>query len=376
MMNKINKGIVTLEVIVPSPEKFLNLLWKEDINIAHIKRESITTIILSIDYRDYDTLVAITNKCRGKVILIKEKGGIFFFKGLLKKKSLLVGGVIFIGILFYLSTYIWAIEIKTEKNVSPYEIRRDLKYLGIKPGMSKSQIDVYDLESKLDGINDNIMWLRIRIEGSTLKVTIEEKVNPPRLQGVTIGDSIAKIGGEVKRIYVTSGRALVTPGDIVKEGDVLIEGIQGKEENQYEVPAKGVVVANTFYERAIEMQISGTSLERTGDLQEDIYISIFGKKVYLKKAISTFEYYDKIIDNNTIFSTIKYYEKKEKEIQVEREAAIEEGTLKLEESLRKNLTNNAKIIDKNLSVENIEGGKIRVKVVFVVEQDISLEVTE
>lgn len=375
MNENLNKGIVIIEVLVPYPEKFLNLLWNNNIEISSAKRISITTLRITINYRDFDDVVTLIKKVGGKYKVVAKKGNVFLIMRLKSKKTLLIGVVLFLGILYGLSTYVWGIEIKTGDNVSPYEIRQDLKKIGIKPGMRKKDIDVYTLETKLEEINKDILWLRIRIEGSTLKVLIEEKVNPPKQEEVAVGDCTAEMGGEIKRIYVTSGTAMVTPGDFVKEGDVLITGIQGKEGGEYNVEAKGTVIANTFYERAMEVQISGTKMERTNKTDKDIYLNLWGVKIYLKKAINTFEYYDKIKENNGIFNVVHYYEKKEKEVNVERDKAIEEAIIKLEESLKKNLNNDAIISDRNVSVEDLSDGKIKVKVIFIVEQDIAHVVT-
>lgn len=375
MNENLNKGIVIIEVLVPYPEKFLNLLWNNNIEISSATRISITTLRITINYRDFDDVVTLIKKVGGKYKVVAKKGNVFLIMRLKSKKTLLIGVVLFLGILYGLSTYVWGIEIKTGDNVSPYEIRQDLKKIGIKPGMRKKDIDVYTLETKLEEINKDILWLRIRIEGSTLKVLIEEKVNPPKQEEVAVGDCTAEMGGEIKRIYVTSGTAMVTPGDFVKEGDVLITGIQGKEGGEYNVEAKGTVIANTFYERAMEVQISGTKMERTNKTDKDIYLNLWGVKIYLKKAINTFEYYDKIKENNGIFNVVHYYEKKEKEVNVERDKAIEEAIIKLEESLKKNLNNDAIISDRNVSVEDLSDGKIKVKVIFIVEQDIAHVVT-
>ena len=375
MNENLNKGIVIIEVLVPYPEKFLNLLWNNNIEISSAKRISITTLRITINYRDFDDVVTLIKKVGGKYKVVAKKGNVFLIMRLKSKKTLLIGVVLFLGILYGLSTYVWGIEIKTGDNVSPYEIRQDLKKIGIKPGMRKKDIDVYTLETKLEEINKDILWLRIRIEGSTLKVLIEEKVNPPKQEEVAVGDCTAEMGGEIKRIYVTSGTAMVTPGDFVKEGDVLITGIQGKEGGEYNVEAKGTVIANTFYERAMEVHISGTKMERTNKTDKDINLNLWGVKIYLKKAINTFEYYDKIKENNGIFNVVHYYEKKEKEVNVERDKAIEEAIIKLEESLKKNLNNDAIISDRNVSVEDLSDGKIKVKVIFIVEQDIAHVVT-
>ena len=45
--------------------------------------------------------------------------------------------IIFLCIIYYLSTYIWSIEIDVQKNISPFEIRKQLNEIGIKPGIDK-----------------------------------------------------------------------------------------------------------------------------------------------------------------------------------------------------------------------------------------------
>lgn len=375
-MESLNKGIIIVEVLVSSPERYLNLLWKNHIKLSDIKRKNIKKLVLTIEYKDYDKVLEITEKCSGKIKIIKRKGKIFLFHKMMGKKSILLAVVIFLGILYFLSTYVWAIEIKTEYNLSPYEVRQDLKELGIKPGMRKSDIDVYSLETKLEGKNKDILWIRIRIEGSTLKVLIEEKINPPAIIQSENGDCIAQMSGEIKRIYVTSGTAQVVPGDFVKQGDVLIAGIQGKEGEEYEVPGKGIVIANTFCERTMEVQVSGNELIRSGQKDKDTYLDFWGVKIYLKKAINNFTNYDKIEESNGFLSTVNYYEKKETQINVDKDEIINKAAEELEKSLLKNLKNEAIISGKNISVEDVGEGKIRVKVMFIVEQNIAYDVAK
>lgn len=369
------KGIVSAEVIVIKPELFLNILWKSDIEVVNVKRVNVTTLLISFDYRDYDKVVELVDAQKGKINILKKRGSIFTLKKMKRKKILVVGAVLIVGIIYFLSTFIWKVEIKTEKNISPYEVRKDLKRLGINGIIKKSDINVYNLEKKVEDINKGVLWIRIRIEGSTLKIRIKEKVNPPILKGGSVGDCIAERAGEIKRIFVNSGTAKVAPGDMVKEGDVLITGVQGKEGSEYSVTSEGVVIANTFYEKIMETQKSGTILDRTGNRDKDIYIKLFGAKIYLKKAINKYKYYDKIEDKNGFFNEIFYYEKSEKKITESEDEIISNAVKKLEESLKKNLRNDASIIDKNVTVEEVGNGKIRVKVMFCVEQNIAMVIT-
>ena len=276
----------------------------------------------------------------------------------------------FLLILLYLSTFIWSIEINTRNNLSPYEIRQDLFDLGIMPGIKKKEIDVKELEKKIEDINSDILWIRARIEGSTLKISIEEKVNPPQIVEEEMGNLVSKMEGEVSRVYVFSGRSVVHKGDLVKPGDVLIEGINGKEENPYEVVPDGVVMANTFYEKSMVMKIEGTELKRNGNKDTDIYLEVMGKKIYLKKAIKGFKEYDKIEESGKIFKKVNYYEKEEVPVQLTKEEAVDNAVEQLQESLYNNLTREAKIIDKIVTTKDESNGNIIVNVIFVVEQNI------
>lgn len=363
-------GKIVVEVNILKPERLLNILWNKNVNVINIKRVDIATIRISIDYNDYDILVEAVRNLNGKSKIV-SKTGILFIVGKLKSKLFLaIGGVLFLTILLYLSTYVWSIEINTKKNVSPYELRQQLYSIGIKPGISKDEIDVKDIEKQLENMNSEILWLRARVEGSTLKIFIEEKVNPPEIKEGKYGNLVAKMDGEVSRVYAFSGRSSVHIGDMIKAGDIVIEGINGKEEDPYQVVPDGVVMANTFYEKSMTTKIEGTELKRSGEKDSDIYIKILGKKIYLKKAIKGFKDYDKIEESGKIINKVNYFEKKEYPVQLSKEEAIDKAVKELEESLYSNLTREAKIIDRIINTSDSSDGNILVNVVFVVEQNI------
>ncbi|GAA0108334.1 sporulation protein YqfD [Clostridium tertium] len=365
-----DSGKVVVEVNILKPERLLNILWNENINVINVKRIDVATIRVTIDYNDYNVLIDVVKRLNGKSKVIGSTGILFFIGKLKSKLFLAIGGGIFIALLLYFSTYVWSIEITTKKNVSPYELRQQLYEIGIKPGISKNKIDVKDVEKKLEDVNSDVLWLRARIEGSTLKIFIEEKVNPPEVKEEKQGNLVAKMDGEVSRVYAFSGRSAVHVGDMVKAGDIVIEGINGKEEDPYEVVPEGVVMANTFYEKSMTTKVEGTELKRSGEKDSDIYVEVFGKKIYLKKAIKDFEEYDKIEESGKIIKKANYFEKREFPVTYTKEEAIDSAVNELEESLYNNLTREAKVVDRIISTKDSSDGNIIVNVVFVVEQNI------
>lgn len=375
IFNKLLSGKLTIEVKALKVEKILNAIWNKNISINKVIKLDLTTIMFEVDYADYDEVLAIIKRYKGKMRITNRNGWIFRLIRLRKRISLVLGMFIFFGIIYGLSNYIWAIDIETKENLTPFEVRRELDSIGIKPGLKKSDINVYEIERKMQTINNQIMWIRTRIEGSTLHLVIEEKINPPSTEVKENDSVVAKCDGEVERVYTYSGNPAVAPGDIVKEGDVLIYPVQGREGFEVETKPKGKVIANTFYEKYMEVQISGDKLERSGKKQSDVYLSFWGKKIYLKKVINKFTYYDKIEENNGVFNSVTYFEKKATTVNEDKDKIIEDASNKLEASLKKSLSNDVKITNKDIVTEDVGDGKILVKVMFTVEQDIAKNIS-
>lgn len=371
IFGKLLSGKLTIEVKALKVEKILNAVWNKNIPVNRVIKLDLTTIMLDIDYSNYNKVLTIIKKYKGKVRIISRNGWIFRLISLRKRISLVLGVFIFFGVIYILSNYIWSIDIETKENLSPFEVRRELESIGIRPGLKKSYINVYEIERKMQTINDQIMWIRTRIEGSTLHLVIEEKINPPSTEIKESNSVVAECDGEVKRVYTYSGNPAVAPGDIVKEGDILIYPVQGREGFEVETKPKGKIIANTFYEKYMEVQVSGDKLERSGNKQSDVYLNFCGKKIYLKKVINKFTYYDKIEENNAFFNRVTYFEKKATTVNEDKEKIIEDASNKLEQSLKKDLSNDASVINKDITTEDVGDGKILVKIIFTVEQDIA-----
>lgn len=369
--DSIKNGTITIEIQGMHPESVVNAMWAQGIDIKNLKRINITTLNLDINIRSLSNVKEIgkIKKCKVKVL---RASGILRILSKVKNSGLLISGIaIFIFLIYYLSLYIWNINIDETKVLSPYEIRQQLLTYGIKPGIKKSSVNIYDLEDELKKDDDRIMWARARIEGGTLRIKIEEKQNPPSIKAPeNNGDVIAKCDGQIVRFYTTSGSAVISKGDIVKKGQVLIQGIQGKEGFTYETPAEGTVIAKTFYEDSKNVKIKGINNVRTGNKDKDIYLNILGKKLYLKKCDVKYSKYDKIEESGKIFNNTIYYEVKEEAFERNVDDVVADEVKKMEEELMKNLDKSSVIADRIIDKE-INDTNVNIRTVFIVEQDIA-----
>ena len=343
----LKKGQVKVEIKTFDINKLLNVLWRNGINVENVKKIDVVTVTLNVDYSDYGKLKTYVKRLNGKVKIISSKGMIFFLSRAKKSISIFVGVLIFLVGLYIYSGFIWRIDIETKKNIAPFEIRTMLNDFDIKPGVKKSSVNVYGLERKLENGHGDIMWVNARIEGGTLKIKVEEKVSPKikeENENKEFKNIVASMDGEIKRI----------------------------EGGEYEVDAEGEVTANTFYEKTIELQVQGKKEERTGEVDSDIYLEIMGKKIYLKKPTKEFNKYDKIESTGKFINRNLYYEKIDKDIVDDKETIINKAVELMKNSINKEISKQSKIVDNIITTEDLGEGKIRLKVLFVVEQNIAL----
>ena len=365
---------LTVEVKVFKKEQLLNLLLNNNIIIKNSRTVDRFTIRFDVNYSDYKYVRKLVKRLKGKIKIVNKSIFLKILMGLRNNIGLPIGIISGFIVLLILSNFVLRISIEGKSYLAPYEVRSELKKMGIKPGMLKSSIDVSKIEKDLEKNLEEIMWINARVEGGTLKIKYEEKILTsvkPKNEELIGTEKVAIMDGKIKRVYATSGVAKVKEGDIVKKGDILIVGEQGEDETVKEkVVPEGVVLADTFYEKNIELKVSGEEEVYTKNKDEEIYISIYGKKIYLKKPTKEFENYDKIEQKGKILNKNIYYEKKRGKIIESKESIIKEAISKLEHSVTKEISRDSIIIDKIITEEEIEDGKINLKVLFVVEQNI------
>ena len=166
----IKASYVRVRIEAVEIEKILNYLWNKKVEVRNIKNNNKFSVDLQIELKDYSVLREGVKKARGRMMVLDRKGTSFFWLRLNSRKFLVLGIAIFFCVLYYLSTFIWKVEIVTERYLAPVEIRNMLKEYGIDVTTKKSAINVVEVEKALVRDFDEIMWIKVRIEGSKLSV--------------------------------------------------------------------------------------------------------------------------------------------------------------------------------------------------------------
>ena len=360
-------GKMKLKIITKVPEQILNIIWKRNIKVVNVNRENLYTISLIVNSENFSEIKKICDETNSNLSVVKVSkilGLVLNFKAYL---TLAFGVGVSLGIILFLSMFIWKIDIVGDKHISPYEVRQVIKELGVHKGMLKHKIDTDFLEEQLIDKNKNVLWSKVRVQGSTLQIEVVESFSPPVIEiDESLGKIVAGKDGEIVRIYTQSGTAVVEKGNIVKKGDVLIEGYQGKENGTYEVPPIGSVIAKTFLEFEEVIELEGTKSVNTKDKVNEYYI-------FFKKYKDEFENFERVSCDSKFIKKNIYYEIDKSSYSLDSEnvkkSLIEHYTKYVKQNLKQTDT-----IVGVLVKDEIVGNKLNLKMSFVIEEDIGIKV--
>ena len=318
------KGYVIIRVEGLTLERFLNLAATNDIYLWDISRESYTVLQMKATIEGFKALKGIVRRVGCRVEIIDKKGLPFLFYRLKARKMLGFGFILFLGIIFFLSSLIWNIEIVGNERVKTEEIIKILEKEEIKRGIIKYKIDKDYIKYLLLNEFDNLSFLSVDIKGTKLLIEMKEQDLPPeRINRDVPCNIVATKKGVILKAIARNGRAVVRKGDVVKEGDILITGVILDEHSQKQilVHAEGEVLAKTIYSHRIDEPTIKTIKEETGRTYTRREFKIGDKGVQFFKGEIPFKDYIEEVEEVKPFNidvdlSIKVFVHQYKEVEI------------------------------------------------------------
>ena len=369
-------GYLTINVEGYFIERFINMCRNKNILLWNIKRKNSSFIICKIGIKEFKKIRDIARKTKCKITITSKKGIPFIFEKYKKRKIFLLMMCIISGLLFVLSQFVWNIEVKiTGDTLNEDEIINSLNENGLYIGEKKSSIDVKEIINNVRLKREDISWIGIEIKGTNAIVEVVEAEEKPEVVDENDYCSIVSDKpGKILKVIANNGTAMVKPGDIVKEGSLLIAGwIEGKYTGTRFVRADGKIDALVWYTETGSVKLNEKKIEKTGNTEKKYALNINNFRINLYKKLSNFEKYDTIYTAKKIKIFSNFYipveliecnnfEIKEENVNYSEDEAKAEAKRRAEEKL------NDKVKDK----ENIRN----VTVNYTVEEDeVKAEVT-
>lgn len=366
-------------------EKFLNICSRRQILLWDVKVQKDHILTMRMSINGFKLIRPIAKKTGCKVRLLKKIGLPFVFNRYRRRKAFFAGALLFVALIYAMTSFIWSIEITGNKNIETSRLESILSESGIKTGALKYSINTDNAVSNmLLGTND-ISWVSIVLKGTKVKVELRERLKVPEIiPRHEPCDIVASKDGLIKQVIATEGIEAAGEGDTVKKGQVLISGkipLKG-EENKFRLAhAMGTVSARTWYEEEEAVILSKYERQRTGNVINHNSLILFSRKLDMFHKKISFRYYEitevrkKLsIGEDLVFPiewvTVNIYEESVVPVFIKEEDAREAAIKSAYKKLTEQLSENAEIIKKDVKfIERDEKGLV-VKVILECVEDI------
>ena len=292
-------GYVRIEVEGYYIERFINICTNNKILIWNLKREKGVKLYLSIGVNDFKKLSAIARKTNCKIKILRKKGIPFLLNRYKKRKIFAIFLILVMLIIFISSKYVWNVNISVKDDLQLENIEEDIKLLGISKGVKKDEIDTDKVINELRLKRDDIAWVGIDIEGTTVKINIVKADKAPNIvNNSDYCNIVASKSGVIQKIIAQTGTAVVKVGDTVQKGDILIAGyMEGKYTDTRYVHSMGEVEALVSYQKSKEVKFK-VSDEKTYSLDEAVKI---GSEEIMAEVQESFGEEKEIVDKKIDF---------------------------------------------------------------------------
>lgn len=208
-----------------SPERILNSAARAGVNLWNVKSRNgrLTAHVAKSQYKEMRPLA---RKSRLRLRICERHGLPFIVHKYHKRTGVLVGVIVFAAVLYVLSLYVWEVQISGNVELSTDQVEQVMSEIGISPGTLKKEIHAGLMEQSIMVRLPEVSWVSINMQGSQVKIELRESVVPPKIIPNDEPCNItAAYAGQILRLEVYTGTAMVKNGDAVTPGKLLVSGI-------------------------------------------------------------------------------------------------------------------------------------------------------
>ena len=275
------RGQVQLRVECAFPERVLNLCSARGLSFWDLEWESPGAFTCRMRRRDWHRLRPAAEQLGCSAAVLHRQGAPYFLSWLKCRPALAVGLVLCGTALFLSSFFIWEFEITGNHTVPEERILRALEHCGVKRGTFGMVLNGADIRNHVLLDVPELLWIQVNVSGCRAAVEVRERRDwPELLDRRTPSNVIARRPGLVLELRAGDGVGVVTPGSVVREGELLISGVEDTETTGARVLAgRGSVTARTWYTLQASAPLHTLRRQYTGEVRRRYSLTVGTKRV-------------------------------------------------------------------------------------------------
>ena len=273
------QGSQLAEIQCACPERVLNLLGARGILFWDLQWESEICLRLRMLPAQEPALQEIAEQTGAELTILRRRGVPVLWRRFRRRYVLLAGFAAFWLLLFGGNLFIWEFRVSGNDTVPTEAVLRALENYGITIGSPGLKIDQEDMRNHVLLELHDVSWLTVNVKGCVAHVQVVERQKPPEIaEEKGVWNIVARRDGLVTQVQALNGRALVSAGSTVTEGQLLVTGIyETRDQRTYMTHSLGTVTARTWHELSVSVPLEIT--EKSGEKREKTALSVdFGKK--------------------------------------------------------------------------------------------------
>lgn len=203
----------------------INKLQKQGIELENVKKLSNKRLRVCIKFNQIEKFFAIMEElCYTDNVKIKTAGVLYPLYYLYKNVGLIIGALLFVALNIYFNGFIYKIEYTGSGSILQTQVEKCLTENGVTPFSRLSKQQIQTLDEKILASFDRLSFVSCSKQGNRLYVNLvlsQEKIDLVKGNAEYF---LSPVDGVIEKVKVYKGSLVVSVGQEVKQGDLLIDG--------------------------------------------------------------------------------------------------------------------------------------------------------
>lgn len=225
-----------------------------NIPVYQVRYVNDLTVRFHILRKDLRKVVELYQK-RGETLrILKYKGVYWAIHGLLRRPALLLGLIMLLCCALYVPAKVLFIQVEGNASVPARKILAAAEECGIRFGADRRNVRSEKVKNALLSAVPELQWAGVNTSGCVATISVKERTDPPQEDTPReVSSIVASRDGIIYTCTATRGNLLVSPGQAVKEGQLLISGYTDCGLTIQATRAEGEIMAQTSHKQTVVM---------------------------------------------------------------------------------------------------------------------------
>lgn len=258
-------------------ESCLNRLSREGIPLGNVLRQDEFSLTFTAPLNREGEILSIGERAYCQCSCRERRGLREDGKRLLRRPLLVLSLLTALCLTFLMDSLIWKMEVDAGDPEVGERILHVLSDLGVDIWARSGAVDPQELRYALLNEIPELSWVAVNPKGGRLTVLALLKPREEKKEGAAPANLIALRDGVITESVVLEGMALVKPGDSVKQGQILVSGVEDYGLYLKAVEAEGEIFGQTWHKGTLITPSQKGEKHYTGRTFQEVNI-IFGRK--------------------------------------------------------------------------------------------------